>query len=159
MRLPWDMKLNEMHMKCTSIMFSFNMHTCPAFSIYSFGLFLFPSFCMCVVGSACLFIGTDQCIFSMLFVPHGRVAKWLERLTAEQNIDGSSRMLGSYLEPTLDNATTFNSLYVRKNVQHHLTSSLDDRIECLGFQRVTGHGHRGCSPNISCRNWSGFIMA
>ena len=29
---------------------------------------------------------------------HGRVAKWLERLTAEQNIDGSSRTLGSWLE-------------------------------------------------------------
>ena len=25
----------------------------------------------------------------------GRVAKWLERLTAEQNIDGSRRTLGS----------------------------------------------------------------
>ena len=28
---------------------------------------------------------------------YGRVAKWLERLTAEQNIDGSSRTLGSKL--------------------------------------------------------------
>ena len=39
---------------------------------------------------------------------YGRVAKWLERLTAEQNIDGSSRRLGSQLGCSLTVHPTTN---------------------------------------------------
>ena len=34
-------------------------------------------------------------IYESVHYLDGRVAEWLERLTAEQNIDGSSRTLGS----------------------------------------------------------------
>ena len=36
-------------------------------------------------------------IYVLHEIMDGRVAKWLERLTAEQNIEGSSSTLGSYL--------------------------------------------------------------
>ena len=50
----------------------------------------------------------DLLYFRVLSTRYGRVAKWLERLTAEQNIDGSSRTLGLYLgcSPTVHPAAS-----------------------------------------------------
>ena len=50
--------------------------------------------------------------FTVRILQHGRVAKWLERLTAERNIGSSSRNLGPKLGCSLTIHTTANGYLV-----------------------------------------------
>ena len=52
--------------------------------------------------------------FEIVKLPNGRVAKWLERLTAEQNIDGSIRTLGLQLGCSLTVHPAANGYLVAK---------------------------------------------
>ena len=78
---------------------------------------------------------------------YGRVAKWLERLTAEQNIDGSSRALGSYLgcSPTVHPAAngylvaTLGKLKVAREETGHPTSLCQRLRMCPSNGRVVLH--------------------
>ena len=94
---------------------------------------------------------TASCLMCILL--NGRVAKWLEHLTAEQNIEGSSRILGSLLACSLTAHLAANGNLVatlgklkaaRKGTGHPTSLCRRLRISVLSIRH---------SPNVRNRIW------